>query len=161
MSEETTEAADDGDDEGFSHAERLVRLFQCSGCVAGCDPKCGKYAPDTRYGLTCTSHVLGTSIIGIGHIALGLPKGFNRSAADPSHPLGTANRMFIRIWEKGTQPPWDNFNIPVWAMEEDGYLFVRTVSPRVAQIRTDVIEGGTLAMVPNAVNVGPLKDEFD
>lgn len=154
MTDEPTEAVD------FSHGERLVRQFQCPGCVAGCNPKCGKYKPDASYGLTCRSHVLGTSM-GVVHIAPGLPKGFNRSGLDPSHPLGTANRMLIRLWEKGTQPKWNNFNIPVWAMEEDGYLFVRTVSPRVSQICTDVIEGGTLAMVPNAVNMGPLKDEYD
>lgn len=46
-------------------------------------------------------------------------------------------------------------------MELDGYLFVRTVSPRTARIFTDVIEGGTLAMAPGAINVGEFYDEID
>lgn len=56
---------------------------------------------------------------------------------------------------------WSRFNVAVWAMERDGFLFVRTYMPRVDVTVVDVIEGGTLALVPDAVNVGEFVDEID
>ena len=47
------------------------------------------------------------------------------------------------------------------AMEWDGFLFVRTVCPRVAVFFTDVIEGGNLSLVPNAIDVSKYIDEMD
>jgi hypothetical protein len=139
----------------------MIEQFQCPGCVCGSDTKCGKFKPHEQYGATCQSHVLGTSILGVGHIALGLPKGFNRSGLDPSHPGGTSNTMNIRLWVKGTAPVWDHFNVPVWALEKDGHLFVRTLSPRRNWSYVDVVEGGTLALVPDAINAGEFYDDMD
>jgi len=143
----------------------MVREFQCPGCVAGSDPEtCGNYKPKDGYGYYCAGHVLGTCINGAISFALGLPKGFNRPTLDfhdGREVTHTHSTMEIRLWTSDTAPPWDKFNVAVWAMERDGFLFVRTVSPRVARIYTDVIEGGTLAMVPGAVNVGEFADEID
>lgn len=141
--------------------KEMVEQFQCSGCVAGCDTECGKFKLNTEYGATCTSHVVGTSMSGKGHIALGLPKGFNRTGLDPTHPIGTSNTMNIRLWTKGTKPDWDKFNVPVWAMEKDGYLFVRTLIPRRNWSYVDVVEGGTLALTPHAINVNEFYDDID
>lgn len=142
-------------------AKKMVEEFQCPGCVCGSDTECGKFKPNKEYGAKCDGHVLGTSILGVGHMALGLPKGFNRSGLDPKHPVGTANTMNIRLWTKGTKPDWDRLNVPVWAMEKDGYLFVRTLSPRRNWSFVDVVEGGTLALVPQAINVGEFYDDID
>lgn len=142
-------------------SREMVEQFQCPGCVCGYNAECGKFKLNTDYGATCTGHVLGTAMSGAGHIALGLPKGFNRSGLDPTHPIGTSNTMNIRLWVKGTQPSWDKFNVAVWALEHEGHLFVRTLLPRRNWSYVDVIEGGTLAMVPHAINVGEFFDEID
>jgi hypothetical protein len=142
--------------------KKMVEQFQCPGCVAGSDTECGKFKPDVAYGATCQGHVIGTSIWGgAGHIALGLPKGFCRSGLDPTHPIGTSNTMNIRLWEKDTKPVWDKFNVAVWAMEHEGHLFVRTFVPRRNWSYVDVIEGGTLALTPHAINVGEFFNDID
>lgn len=144
--------------------EAMVEEFQCPGCVCGSDTKCGAFKKDEvpGYGAACKGHVLGTYIMGAGHIALGLPKGFNKSGRDPSNPDQTSNQMDIRLYPKGTpRPVWNNLNVPVWAMEKDGFLFVRTYSPRVNRGRVDIIEGGTLAEVPQALDVSKFYDDFD
>lgn len=69
--------------------------------------------------------------------------------------------MDIRLWVSGTKPEWDRLNVPVWAMVDDGFLFVRTFAPRVNMSWVDVIEGGDLSMVPNAINVGAFVGEID
>lgn len=139
--------------------EELIEKFQCPGCTLGSDRKCGAFRPDSSFGLTCLSHVPGTALLGLGNgittLALGLPKGFDRLPALRSYT------GYIRIWEKGTDPGWNRFNVAVWAMEEDGYLFVRTLSPRTAKLNLDIIEGGTLALVPHAINVGEFIDSID
>jgi len=142
----------------------MVREFQCPGCVVGIDPEtCRNYRPVNSYGHHCAGHVLGTTMNFAITFALGLPKGFNRATPDFHDGPATRshNRMEIRLWTRGTFPAWDKFNVAVWAMEQGGFLFVRTLSPRVARIYTDVIEGGTLAMAPGAVDVGEFYDEID
>lgn len=98
-----------------------------------------------------------------GHIALGMPKGFNRTRrnGNPDPLFGTDNKLKVFFWEEGTSPGWDRLNVPVWAMEEDGYLFVRTYAPRIDKTWIDVVEGGKLSMVPQAINVGEFYDEID
>lgn len=140
----------------------MVERFQCPGCVCGSDAACGKFNWDPGW-QRCTSHVLGT-MIGLGNkVALGLPKGFNKPGFDISIAEPVAfSRMLIRLWNDGTIPHWDHLNVPVWAMESgDGYLFVRTFMPRVNMAYVDVIEGGTLAMVPNAIDVSKFESEIN
>ena len=142
--------------------EKMVEEFQCPGCVCGGDIKCGSYKQGP-YGTACDGHVLGTSI-GIGNsFALGLPRGFNKPGfdIDPKGGFKVPNEMSIRLWKKGDAPDWDHLNIPVWAMEKGGHLFVRTYCPRINYGHVDVIQGGTLDMVPNAVDVSAFKGEID
>jgi len=148
--------------------EELVEKFQCPGCVAGIDVTCGafKMPDDIEDGVAqCTGHVLGTHL-GLGNpIALGLPKGFHNPGwfRNDETPGGWKhyNQMEIRLWPEGKFPDWNHLNIPVWAMEEDGFLFVHTYAPRINMTWVDVIEGGTLDLVPNAINVSEFYDEID
>jgi hypothetical protein len=142
--------------------EEMVEQFICPGCVGGSDTKCGSYEPNPRHKIesTCIKHVVGTSSLGFGSFALGLPKGFCRAGFEPI-TMRHHNTMYINCWLEGTHPDWDKLNVPVWAMEEDGFLYVRTYSPRINEARTDVIEKGTLALVPGAVDVGKFIEEID
>ncbi len=129
----------------------MVEKFQCPGCVCGSDTNCGRYnlRKDPMEGFTCKSHVIGTSMGGIGHIALGLPKGFNRTAKETQH--------MIRFYKE--MPEYDKFNVPVWAMIKDNILFVRVFMPRVNNTTIDVVENGTIP--PNSINVGEFIDQID
>jgi hypothetical protein len=91
-----------------------------------------------------------------------MPKGFNRlgPVGFTRYSKGKSFRS-IRLWPEGKSPEWDRFNVPVWAMEKEGYLFVRTYLPRLNESYIDVIERGTLDMVPGAINVGEFIDEID
>lgn len=136
----------------------MVEKFQCPGCVCGSDTKCGKFKQDSHG--ACANHVLGTFMLGVGHIALGLPKGFNKSGMELGG-MRSSSHLPIRLWESGKRLVWDKLNVPVWAMEQDGYLFVRTFIPRRSMHFVDVVKGGNLAMVPKAINVAEFIDEID
>lgn len=140
----------------------MVEKFQCPGCVAGSDTGCGNFTPNTAYGASCKGHVLGTSIGAPGNsIALGLPRGFNKPGPNDGM-TAMRNTMEIRLWTKGEQPEWDHLNVPVWAMERDGYLFVRTYMPRTNRGLVDVIKGGAMDVVGDkAINVSVFVDEID
>lgn len=143
--------------------KQLVEEFQCPGCVCGMDITCGAFQLATDHNaIECIGHVIGTHLMGVGSIAIGLPKGFcrpgnHRVSGEWKH----RNQMNIRLWPEGTHPNWDRFNVPVWAMVKDGYLFVRTYAPRINSTWTDVVEGGTLELVPGADDVGQFYDEID
>lgn len=144
------------------HARRLIEEFICPGCV-GAPGEC--YEPldaGNVYGYGCSRHVLGTLAFPIGNFALGLPKGFNRPGPGNTRDK-TRNTMLIRLWpaEEDRTPEWDRLNVPVWAMERDGFLFVRTYMPRINDTAVDVIEGGTMELVPNAIDVGEFIEEID
>jgi hypothetical protein len=163
---------------------KMIEEFQCSGCVSGSDITCGRYKlwRDDENGFSCRGHVPGTFLTGIGCLLLGMPKGFNRvgdwyNYNDPNllmkqmaekdrkdSPTGgyDTSCVHIRLHTKEMRPPtWDKFNLAVWAMVENGYLFVRTYSPRINRTYVDVIEGGTLEMVPGAINVGEFHKDID
>ena len=154
--------------------EKLIEKFQCPGCVAGSNVKCGHFKPENHYQtdiddgfFCCQSHVLGTLVSPPGHhVALGLPKGFNRAGDGFMGTNEPVSQMVIRIWARTKDgsinaPKWDVFNVPVWALEEDGFLFVRTYMPRTNRPAVDVIEGGTLALVPKALNVAEFYGDMD
>jgi hypothetical protein len=108
---------------------------------------------------------MGIGQLGSVKIALGLPKGFNQPGWVPGekHPN---NKMYTRCWLKDTyeiteRKHWDKFNVPVWALCKDGFLFVRTYSPRINQTYIDIVEEGTLDMVPDAIDVGQFYEEID
>lgn len=141
----------------------LVEKFQCPGCVCGSDRNCGEYNPcHERGGVYCSGHVLGTIISGAGHIALGLPRGFCRPGPSLESGLSISSAvMSIRLWTAGTSPKWDRFNIAVWALARDGYLFVRTYAPRVNWTWVDVVHGGVLSDCPGAIDVSEFYDDMD
>lgn len=134
---------------------KMVEEFQCPGCVAGSDTKCGSFKlEEFNNQFHCSKHVPGTTMAGVGKILLGLPKGFNRTTREQ----GTC----VRLCDKPDASHWNNLNVAVWAMEMDGYLFVRTYSPRVDVTWIDVIKGGTMANVPaGTINVAEFIDEID
>jgi hypothetical protein len=133
--------------------KKLVEKFQCPGCVCGSDTECGKYNYDPN-DMRCTSHVLGSMAGAENNFALGMPKGFDRPGFTDK---GKAkSKMDIRLWEAGKRPEWDELNVPVWAMEKDGFLFVRTFAPRINFAWTDVIENGTIGMCPKAIDVSKI-----
>ena len=140
----------------------MVEQFVCPGCVAGGDTSCGSYKT-TEYGGGCKSHVCGTSVLGLQPFALGLPKGFNKCAmaGNSQHEDQRQNTLLIRLWTKDKRPEWNKFNVPVWALAQDGFLFVRTLAPRIGKVAIDVIEGGSIDEVPQAIDVGAFVDELD
>lgn len=140
----------------------MVEKFQCPGCVAGSDTKCGYYKVDPSCPM-CTGHVMGTMMLpGPGNFALGVPKGFNRGGWCMGENR-THSRMYFRFYPKGSKPyTYDYLNVPVWSLEKDGYLFVRVAQPRIAGWVVDVYEGGKAsAICPQAFDVAPKYDEYD
>ena len=133
---------------------QMVEEFQCPGCVNGPYPEC--YEEDNNYcpgSHRCKKHVPGTFMFRIGKLVIGLPKGFDR--------MGESG-FDVRLWDTPEKyHGWDHLNVPVWALERDGYLFVRTYAPRINKVWVDVVKGGTLAMVSQAINVGEFYDEID
>jgi hypothetical protein len=158
-------------------AKIMVATFQCPGCVNGEDTKCGKFklheiATGTSHdggqrmvgGFRCINHETSAVTMGGGKVNMGLPVPFARvqyrdGAQDE---VKTNIRMHLKPVDYGTY--WDVFNVPVWALEKDGYLFVRTYSPRTDQSYVDVITGATVEMVrayyPIVIDIGPIAERM-
>ena len=142
--------------------KRMIEKYQCPGCVAGSDTECG--ALDVNYGQgyhSCAGHCCGTYIMGSGSMALGLPKGFNKCQIQWGEKYPRHNTIPIRLWTTGNAPKWDHLNVPVWALEKDGSLFVRTCIPRLGIVCVDVIDGGSIDMPSDAIDVGSFHSEID
>jgi hypothetical protein len=136
--------------------EQMVNEFQCPGCTCGSDTQnCNAYKLEnleTAGGQRCANHSAGTIAMGLGFINLGLPKGFCR-VRKPYTKSYKNNYTNIRLIENPQEFKEDKFNVAVWAMEKDGYLFIRTYSPRIDATFVDIVKDGTLALVPNAIDV--------
>ena len=108
--------------------KEAIKEYQCPGCVCGCDLTCGSYNED-NIGSGCIGHVVGTICSNnIGHIFLGLFRGFNR--------VGMIKKMPLTIFKSQDQQEkifnYDIFNIPVWKNQnEAGRIFIRGLSPRI------------------------------
>lgn len=165
--------------------EGMIKEFLCPGCTCGNDPKdcrAFKVSLEAASGsdqvfFSCAGHSAGVFGIGPGRIALGMPKGFNRygGSVPPSHVDAAAEEarsgkytpgrgdvmnmhpMYINLWDGANRPVYDWLNVPVWALEQDGYLFVRVYSPRVNGTRVDVIKGGKKAEICPAAHVPDLE----
>jgi hypothetical protein len=136
----------------------MVENFQCPGCVCGSDTKCGNFRtePLTPNDGACQNHVAGTYVMSKGKLCLGLPTGFNQVGILPKELKSN-----IRLFESFDPTLYNHLNVPVWAMEKDGFLFVRCFCPRKNYSFVDVINGGKLSDVPNAIDVGKFVDQID
>ena len=104
--------------------KKVVKEYQCSGCVNGFDASC--FESNENGGIGCGKHLPGTMILGIGTIFLGLPKGFNRVGKHET--LKPIIFESFKTWDWGK---YDKFNIPVWKyLSPDGHTFVRGLIPR-------------------------------
>ena len=105
-----------------------VERYQCSGCISGSDITCFK-ANETSGGVGCGKHLSGTTIIGIGKVFLGLPKGFNRLGH-----LGNMKPVIFISFKEFAESGWkeyNKFNRPVWKyLDEHGNTLVRGLMPR-------------------------------
>jgi hypothetical protein len=120
--------------------EKMINDFQCPGCVSGISPEeCDTYSfQDTGWGFRCSGHCPGTIMSPGGVINLGLPQGFNK-VSPPTEYRKTNIRLSL-----GELNSYDHLNIPVWAYDRNGYLFVRVVSPRIDQNYVDIVKGRTI-----------------
>ena len=134
---------------------QMTEEFQCPGCVCGMNTSCGQYEVHHER-RSCANHVLGTRCSGVGAFALGLPKGFNRPGSD-------TNQMIINFASSDEDRCYDYLNIPVWALEQDNFLFVRKVMPRLGQVITEVIKDGKAQDLPDirTHDVAEFIDEID
>lgn len=150
----------------------MIEEFQCPGCTCGLNTgECGAFdfCYDMGTGFWCLGHSAGTFLLGAGKFALGMPRGFNKVGTiktgfedekDRNSKRNTNIRCSINTKEK--EDRYDNFNVPVWAMEKDGYLFVRVMSPRINYTYVDVIKGGKFEVIcPKAIDVANFVDEID
>ena len=142
-----------------SEQKEMIKEFQCSGCTCGSSPddNCLKFEQLSTEMFRCSNHSAGIFLSGAGKIALGLPKGFNKVGA-----LAKEVTTNIRLMTKAAEKNYNYLNIPVWALEKDGYLFIRTYSPRINCGYVDVIKGGKrLEICPNALNVEEFINDID
>ncbi len=140
----------------------MISEFQCPGCTLGTSPcqECPSFANENKYGFGCSAHSAGTLLVGGGWFYLGLPKGFNRVGAFVAKG-DDKTKNNIRLWIDDP-PEWDELNCPIWGMEKDGCLFVRTYLPRTNRNFIDIIKGGTFDMLPETtVDVAKFIDEID
>jgi hypothetical protein len=148
----------------------MIEEFQCPGCTCGMNTgECDTFDFTSNVaGCWCLGHSAGTFLLGAGKFALGMPRGFNKvgtikTGFEDEKDRNTKRSTNIRLAvEPPEEFPYDDFNVPVWAMEKDGYLFVRVMSPRINYTYVDVIKGGKFKEIcPNAIDVANFVDEID
>lgn len=151
----------------------MIDNFQCPGCIHGTDTSdCEQYklfedSNGSAKMFHCKNWRPSTFFSNVGRIALGLPKGFTRTGMVE---FGDKPFTYLRLYENPeTATKYDRFNIPVWAMEREGYLFVRCYCPRNNWLFVDVIKDGKLEQASfkdgnfehKAIDVGQFFDEID
>lgn len=150
--------------------QSMVDRFQCTGCTLGSDTKtCESFRPsDSMANMSCKSWSPGTMAFPGGRMMLGLPTGFDHLGAcevGRSFKLLLMTRdEFIRRSQTPTDGygTFDTFNVPVWAMVEDGFLFVRRFAPRINFTSIDVVKDGTMDLLPaSVVDVAKFVDKID
>jgi hypothetical protein len=158
-------------EQGITPEQReMIEKFQCPGCTCGyktTDCESFRFEEWHGTGCQCKSHSAGTFISGVGKIAIGLPRGFDHvgtiKTGFESENNETHRSTNIRlIIDPSKKSKYDHLNVPVWAIEGDGYLFVRVISPRINYTYVDIIKGGKFNEIcPNAINVAEFVDEID
>jgi hypothetical protein len=137
----------------------MIDEIQCPGCIHGTDPEtCSAYEFMNDGGFfACKNWRPSTFFGGVGRVAIGLPKGFNRTGMVE---FSDKSFVYIRLYEKPEDmQSYDRFNIPVWAMEKDGYLYVRCYSPRSNWLFVDVVKDGKMEHA--SMKVGEFYEEID
>ena len=102
-----------------------VEAYQCPGCVVGCDIECYEKSVCSS---SCQKHVAGTTILGLGKIFLGMPKGFNR--------LGQCDKLEVEIFtnlDEGNRLwSYNKLNVPIWKHRNKlGHTFIKGICPRI------------------------------
>jgi len=150
--------------------EEMIAEFQCPGCTSGCAPpaECEWYKlKEEGQQFSCRNHSAGTIISGIGSIYLGMPKGFDRVGAicpKLGDPENFRHNIRLFLSKDGIVHGWNFCNVPVWVMEKDGFLFVRTYMPRLNGSFIDVIKGAKKSDFPaleKALDVATFIDDID
>lgn len=157
--------------------KEMIEKFQCPGCSLGCDTDCGSFRfENDKEGFQCGAWSPGTFIMPGGRLCLGLPTGFNKLGPVDLTKIRRYISMFASpedISDEKVNPTdifsgkYNKLNLPVWAMEKDGYLFVKVFSPRRNLPLIQIIKGGTFAMfdaytsIPKPINVAEFVDQID
>ena len=123
--------------------KEAIERYQCPGCACGSEVgDCFK----NEYASGCSAHVVGTTLSGVGRIALGMPKGFNRIGGDET-------KIYLFA-----EPAWDyssdKLNIPVWKYFDGTNTLIRGLSPRISSPFLHVVLGD----VREAVNCEEITD---
>ena len=151
----------------------LVEEYQCPGCIYGPNPTDCQQFSEANFG--CSSHHAAMGMAPQGLIFAGLPKGFNRVGLNAQRSIVSDGEKMdgqLRVFENveaasettrpGVNAAYDEFNVPVWAMEHNGDLLVRVFSPRIGVHYVDVIGGATKSDVaPEAIDVAEFIDDID
>ncbi|MFA5071130.1 MAG: hypothetical protein WC511_02055 [Candidatus Pacearchaeota archaeon] len=106
---------------------KAVEKYFCPGCMQACNrgERCQNVSKSSNWGgFTCSKHHPGTFIGGLTKIYLGFPRGFNKVPAESPYNIKP------EMVEICGPTDFNHLNIPVWALEDNGNLFVKYVSPR-------------------------------
>lgn len=129
----------------------MIDNFLCPGCMNGykASENCKSFelVEDDNGGYKCGKHFPGTTM---GYpIILGLPPLFSSIGFLDKEK----KRTYVRVYE-AFQDVWDENNVPVWAGEKDGYLFVKTFWALNPNVIIEVFKDGKVSDIPyHSVNV--------
>lgn len=140
----------------------MIEEFQCPGCVCGSNTKCGNFRKESwGNGFRCVNHVPGTTLFPGGRIFLGMPKGFNK--VGPRYQEGEATPPIVLFSSPEDMPMYDFLNVPVWGLEQDGYLFLRVYSPRINFGMIHVCKDATLNDIKGPAGCVPfdIRDDLE
>jgi hypothetical protein len=126
----------------------LIEKYCCNGC-ARAKIHCSDIEVNKKEGYrVCKNHLPAGLLSGFSFVMnYALPPGFNE----------TLQSTQIRIWEPGSRPSYNALSVAVWALEDDGLLFVRVLWPRTGWYYVDIVPEATIAEVcPSALDVRPI-----
>lgn len=106
--------------------KEAVDSYQCSGCTSGSDTSC--YEKSQNLDISCSKHSVGTMVLGIGWLQIGLPNGFNRVSKGQTKIVDFY--MYKTYEDKEKDFSFNMFNIPVWKYLHNGHTLIRGVCPR-------------------------------
>lgn len=129
---------------------KAVNSYQCPGCMQGPDVETCDRANVTDKG--CTNQAAGVFGAGIGAIALGLPKGFNRFGPGPERKVEVwASYDVLMAYQPNLRTI---FSVPVWKhLDEQGNTLMRWYSPRTNCGWSVVVLGDCRDRFPQALEI--------